>query len=60
MWHDRRYLLRAVPVAEYQQWMRTRSPRWGTVTLNSATFRRLARPLPVLFNEPAHIPLECS
>jgi hypothetical protein len=44
MWHDRFYLMRAVPVADYRQRMRVRSPKWGTVMLPSAAFRELARP----------------
>src|SRR4051794_31739228 len=43
-WHNRTYLFRAVPVDEYRQHMRTRSPRWGTVALPSAAFRALVRP----------------
>jgi hypothetical protein len=43
-WRGRRYLLRAVPVEEYQRHMRVRSPRWGTVALPNAIFRRLVRP----------------
>lgn len=43
-WHGKRFLLRAVPVDEYQQEMRVRSPKWGTVALPGATFRELARP----------------
>jgi hypothetical protein len=44
-WRGRRYLLRAVPVEEYRQRMRVRSPRWGTVGLPGAVFRELVRPL---------------
>lgn len=44
-WRDRRYLLRAIGVADYRQHMRLRSPRWQTVSLPSAVFRKLARPL---------------
>jgi hypothetical protein len=43
-WRGRRYLLRAVPVEEYRQHLRVRSPRWGTVDLPGAVFRGLARP----------------
>src|SRR5262249_7541935 len=43
-WRDARYLLRAVPLAEYRRHMRVRSPRWGTVALSTSTFRELARP----------------
>ncbi|HEY1375471.1 MAG TPA: HYExAFE family protein [Gemmataceae bacterium] len=44
LWHDRFYLLRAVPVEEYRRHMRVRSPRWGTVMLPTASFRELVRP----------------
>ena len=44
LWHDRFYLLRAVPVDEYRRHMRVRSPRWGTVMLPTAAFRELVRP----------------
>jgi hypothetical protein len=43
-WRGRRYLIRAVPADEYRQNMRVRSPKWGTVYLPGAVFRRLARP----------------
>lgn len=43
-WNGRRYLLRAVPVADYRRHMRVRSPRWGTVCLPGAVFRQLVRP----------------
>jgi hypothetical protein len=41
----RRYLFRAIPVNEYRQHMRVRSPRWGTVGLPGAVFRQLVHPL---------------
>lgn len=44
-WRGRRYLFRAVPVAEYRHHLRVRSPKWGTVDMNGATFRRLVQPL---------------
>jgi hypothetical protein len=44
-WRGRRYLLRAVAVADYREHMRVRSPSWGTVDLPGAVFRRLVRPL---------------
>jgi hypothetical protein len=44
-WRGRRYLLRAVPVADYRRHMVVRSPRWGTVGLSSAAYRALVRPL---------------
>jgi hypothetical protein len=44
-WRGRRYLFRAVEVSGYKRAMRRRSPKWGTVCLPRADFRRLARPL---------------
>jgi hypothetical protein len=44
-WHGRRYLLRAVTAEDYRAAMKTRSPKWGTVSLPGAVFRELARPL---------------
>jgi hypothetical protein len=44
-WRGRRYLLRAVDAADYRRHMRSRSPRWDTVTLARADFRRLVRPV---------------
>src|SRR5207247_1538953 len=44
-WRGRRYLLRAVDVEDYRQHLRVRSPRWDTVTLPRADFRRLVRPV---------------
>src|SRR2546421_631035 len=43
-WRGRRYLLRAVLATEYRRHLRVRSPRWGTVTVPRAVFRRLVRP----------------
>ncbi len=43
-WHGRRYLIRAVAVADYRRAMRVRSPKWGTVHLPLAAFRELVRP----------------
>jgi hypothetical protein len=45
IWKGRRYLMRAVSVADYRQHMRVRSPRWGTVHLPTDVFRDLVRPL---------------
>ncbi|HPD46961.1 MAG TPA: HYExAFE family protein [Anaerohalosphaeraceae bacterium] len=39
---DRRYMFYAVSVDDYCRCMKTRSPRWQTVTLSAADFRRLA------------------
>lgn len=41
---DDRYLFRAVDVEDYRQYMTTRSPRWGTVSLPTTPYRRLVRP----------------
>ncbi len=43
-WRGRRYLLRGVCVDDYQEWMRPRSPRWDTVMLPGAAYRRLVKP----------------
>ncbi len=43
-WRGKRYLLRAIDVDDYRSHMRIRSPRWGTVSLPTAVFRRMARP----------------
>lgn len=40
---DRRYLLRAVEVGAYQERMRTRSPRWDTVSLKRDDFRAVVK-----------------
>lgn len=50
--NGRRYLFRAVPVADYRRHMRVRSPRWGTVSLPGTVFRELVRP----FSHFAHSP----
>lgn len=44
-WRGRRYLFRVVPADEYREHQKQRSPRWQTVDLPMADFRRLARPL---------------
>ena len=41
----RQYLFRGVPVGEYRRHMRTRSPRWRTVSLPSDSFRALVKPV---------------
>jgi hypothetical protein len=43
-WRERRYLLRAVTVADYRRRMRVRSPKWGTVCLTCEAFREVVRP----------------
>jgi hypothetical protein len=52
-WRGRRYLFRAVPVDEYRQHMRTRSPKWQTVDLPGAVYRRLVRPFHDFTHGPA-------
>jgi hypothetical protein len=44
-WRGQRFLFRAVAAADYRKEMRIRSPKWQTVTLPRASFRRLVRPL---------------
>jgi hypothetical protein len=44
-WRGQRFVLRAIPVEEYRQQMRVRSPRWSTVDLSRAAYRQLARPI---------------
>jgi hypothetical protein len=41
---DATYLLRSIPLSDYQQHLKVRSPKWGTVGLAGADFRRLVRP----------------
>jgi hypothetical protein len=43
-WRGKRYLLRAIGVADYRRHMRVRSPKWGTVGLPGPVFRELVRP----------------
>lgn len=43
-WRGKRYLLRAVPIGDYREHMRVRSPKWGTVSLPHGIFRGLVRP----------------
>lgn len=38
------YAMRAVTVGEYARHMRERSPRWGTVHIDAASFRRISHP----------------
>jgi hypothetical protein len=45
LWRNRSYLFRAIPIDDYRRHMRVRSPRWNTVSLPSAAFRDLVRPL---------------
>jgi hypothetical protein len=57
-WRGRRYLLRAVAIDDYRGHMRTRSARWGTVSLPRAAFRALVRPL-CHFTRATPAPEEC-
>jgi hypothetical protein len=41
---ERLYLVRGVDVQDYRESMKARSPRWSTVDLPTAAFRRLVRP----------------
>jgi len=58
-WRERRYLFRAVAVADYRRHMRVRSPRWGTVTLPGPVFRELVRPLHHFTHAPPVVSEEC-
>ena len=50
-----RYVFAGVPLRDYQMHARVRSPKWGTVNLSAADFRRYVRPLVDLFEStPAH------
>ena len=42
--HDKTYLMRAIPVTEYRQHMTTRCVKWDTVGLPVKSFRTLVRP----------------
>ncbi len=44
-WRGKRYLFRAIAAEAYRERMRTRSPRWDTVSLGCADFRELVQPL---------------
>lgn len=59
IWRGRRYLLRAVPAEEYRRHMRTRSPKWRTVSLPGAVFRELAQPFQVFTRPLQPIGEEC-
>ncbi len=64
LWHFRghRYLLRAVAAEDYQMHKRNRSARWGTVTLPTPVYKRLAQPFQhfVQQAEPAVEDLYCD
>ena len=40
----RHYLVRGIAVAEYRRHMRQRSPKWNTVHLPAAEFRKIVKP----------------
>jgi len=44
LFRDKRYLFRGIAASDYQTVMRPRSPRWGTVHLPTAEYRKLIRP----------------
>lgn len=48
---DDRYLMRGVTVTDYRTHLRTRSPRWGTVHLPTAAFRRVVKPFSEFFSK---------
>jgi len=60
VFRDRRYLFRAVRVSDYRHEMRVRSPKWGTVTLPRASFRRLVQPFSVFASDPVSSSQEYS
>ena len=43
-YRERLYLARGVSVVDYRDHMKSRSPKWSTVDLPTAAFRRLVRP----------------
>ena len=55
-WRGRRYLMRAIPVGDYKQSMRIRSPKWGTVHLPGEAFRASVRPFRD-FTHPEQVPV---
>ena len=42
---DDRYMFYAIKADDYRQFMKTRSPKWKTVTLSADDFRKLAVPV---------------
>ena len=45
---DEPYSFLCIPLDDYQTHCRPRSPKWGTVTVPAATFRKLATPIHLL------------
>ncbi len=58
-WHGRRYLTRAVDAEAYRRHMRVRSPKWDTVDLPGAVYRRLVRPFEEFARAPEPAAQEC-
>ncbi len=54
VFREHTYLMRAIEVTSYRRAMRTRSPRWGTVSLPVKAFRQLVRPF-TDFLTPLHV-----
>jgi hypothetical protein len=52
----RSYLARGVEVRDYAEHVRRRSPRWGTIDLPAAMFRRLVRPFTTFLTAPEEVP----
>ena len=50
------YALRAVAVEEYAQVMRVRSPRWGTVHVDTASFAQISHPFRGSLSTPGRPP----
>ena len=59
-WRGRRYLFRAVTVADYREHLRVRSPSWGTVHLPGPIFQQLVRPLHFFTHPDIAVPEEFS
>ncbi|HEY3789478.1 MAG TPA: HYExAFE family protein [Urbifossiella sp.] len=51
-YRERLYLARGVEVAEYREHMKARSPKWCTVDLPTATFRRIVKPFTEFLSSP--------
>jgi hypothetical protein len=58
-WRGRRYLMRAIASADYRRFARVRSPRWGTVSLPTAVFRDLVRPVHYFTHGPSVVAGDC-
>jgi hypothetical protein len=58
-WEGRRYLYRAIAIADYRPHLRVRSPRWRTVSLSTQVYRSVAQPLAEFTKRYQPIPCEC-